>query len=164
VRSIWAETPEVDRPEFKVYQFKKGKWPRMITNAVMGASRHVGTRNRPEAGAELVANGRYKGNGHATPAPAPDAAGLRELPRAGKAEFGDYAREISEAASASDVAHVNGVHHPVPNGRAAGFPVNGGGLAQLHAPAQEAHRSGGGPSDVEVEKISGWFRRSKRNA
>jgi hypothetical protein len=39
IKSLWAETPEVAKPAFKVYRFKKGAWPEMILQAVMRAAR-----------------------------------------------------------------------------------------------------------------------------
>jgi hypothetical protein len=39
LRSVWAETPEVPAPAFKVYRFKKGAWPEMILQAVLRAAR-----------------------------------------------------------------------------------------------------------------------------
>jgi hypothetical protein len=39
VKSLWAETPEVERPAFHVYRFKRGAWPEMILQAVMRAGR-----------------------------------------------------------------------------------------------------------------------------
>src|SRR5262249_7132006 len=39
LRSMWAETPEIGKPAFKVYRFRKGAWPEMILQAVMRAAR-----------------------------------------------------------------------------------------------------------------------------
>jgi hypothetical protein len=39
VRSLWAATPYVEKPAFKIYRFKKGAWPEMILQAVMRAAR-----------------------------------------------------------------------------------------------------------------------------
>jgi hypothetical protein len=39
LRSVWAETPEMPAPAFKVYRFKKGAWPELILQAVMRAAR-----------------------------------------------------------------------------------------------------------------------------
>ena len=39
LRSVWAATPHVEKPAFKIYRFKKGAWPEMILQAVMRAAR-----------------------------------------------------------------------------------------------------------------------------
>jgi hypothetical protein len=36
---VWAATPHVEKPAFKIYRFKKGAWPEMILQAVMRAAR-----------------------------------------------------------------------------------------------------------------------------
>jgi hypothetical protein len=30
VRSVWTDIPELEKPAFKVYRFKKGAWPELI--------------------------------------------------------------------------------------------------------------------------------------
>jgi hypothetical protein len=37
LKSVWAETPDIEKPAFKVYRFRKGAWPEMILQAVMRA-------------------------------------------------------------------------------------------------------------------------------
>ena len=39
LRSVWAATPYVEKPAFKIYRFKRGAWPEMILQAVMRAAR-----------------------------------------------------------------------------------------------------------------------------
>ena len=41
MKSVWEETPYVEKPGFKVYRFRKGAWPEMILQAVMRAARDV---------------------------------------------------------------------------------------------------------------------------
>jgi len=41
LKSVWAETPDVEKPAFKVYRFRKGAWPEMILQAVMRAARDI---------------------------------------------------------------------------------------------------------------------------
>jgi hypothetical protein len=77
VRSLWAATPFVEKPAFKIYRFKKGAWPEMILQAVMRAARdnEVG-KERVSAPEPL----RVEPNGHDTTARLFDQASQRLAP------------------------------------------------------------------------------------
>jgi hypothetical protein len=77
VRSLWAATPYLEKPAFKIYRFKKGAWPEMILQAVMRAARdnEVG-KERVSAPEPL----RVEPNGHDTTARLFDQASQRLAP------------------------------------------------------------------------------------
>jgi hypothetical protein len=64
VRSVWADIPEVEKPAFKVYRFKKGAWPEMILGAVMGAARDADPRRAPRGEGDPTGAARFRPNGH----------------------------------------------------------------------------------------------------
>jgi hypothetical protein len=204
VRSVWAETPHVERPAFKIYKFRKGAWPEMILHAVMGAARHMEeTRGRMERDDASSPPSQYRHNGHgngrAAPVYLPDAPPLNHAAHPGDphvAAYGRYAPYVQPGTppGSPDAAHGNGhapngsngavAHISEPQRQPAQAPAEGAGaaangdarpaslkhaLVRLLAPANEpAEKSQGEtaaePASVEVEKISGWFRRPKGNA
>ena len=59
---------DAERPAFKVYRFKKGAWPEMILEAVMGAPRNVEpARVRRASDYSSGAAGYVRPNGHTAP-------------------------------------------------------------------------------------------------
>jgi hypothetical protein len=96
LRSMWAETPHVERPAFKIFRFKKGAWPQMILHAVMGAARHIEDR-RGYLDSDAAQGGELHVRGNARALP--DYNG-RALPNgshgAQEAAFGPYAAHYSK--------------------------------------------------------------------
>jgi hypothetical protein len=127
VRSVWSDIPELEKPAFKVYRFKKGAWPEMILGAVMGASRGIEPRKAPRAddystgAAHLV-----RPNGHGSPIAMrlPEDAwnGVGRNGRYDEHEaFGRYQQRFSEPDP-----HTNGAqHHPTSNGHGHDEPTGG---------------------------------------
>jgi hypothetical protein len=134
---VWAETPHVERPAFKVYKFRKGAWPEMILHAVMGAARHMeDARSRIDAQEGSAQPRPRKGNGldMATSAHVPGAGwNGNGVGAADAAAYGPYAKHVAAANAGTD-ADPLAAH----NGHAA-QPSNGVG-----------------------DRISGWFKRARQ--
>jgi hypothetical protein len=65
LKSVWAETPDAEKPAFKVYRFRRGAWPEMILQAVMRAAHESQARKDGSASNEpirLRSDGRDAGS------------------------------------------------------------------------------------------------------
>lgn len=126
VRSVWSDIPQVEKPAFKVYRFKKGAWPEMILGAVMGAARHI------EIGRGNI-TGDYSSGGPAKPRPNGNGTGY---PHGEHAAYGRYQRYVDPEAG--------------PNGNGHAVPTNGHSLYADSNGAAAAHYA-----DESLEPIHG---------
>lgn len=110
LRGLVHETDHVERPAFNVYRFKKGAWPEMILQGVMGAARHSEPRRRRTPADDYSGpGGRAEAEMHEPPPPMPSSNGYYHAPkrddaRAQEAAFGPYARHMGAGSPQVDAA------------------------------------------------------------